>query len=111
MAYTSDSTLNDIVKSYCGLDPDDASFDVVFESSVGSSMLKLKQIGGYFTPPESGPYLTLALKNLGLSSASDPVIAYLCLNARLAYDPPSSAQVMTALNDEIAQTEFRISIT
>lgn len=105
------STLNEAVKQYCGLSSDDNSFDIVFEASLASSMLKLDQLGGKFVPPSSGPYLPMDIDALGLSSAADPVVTYLCLNARLAYDPPSSAQVMTAINDEISQLEFRLSVS
>lgn len=105
------SMVNDVVKEYCGLDKADNSFDAVFEASLGSSMLKLNQLSNSFAPPMAGPYLTLTLKGLGLKSVSNPVLSYLCLNARLAYDPPSSAQVMQALKDEISQLEFRISVS
>lgn len=110
MADSDSMLLNDAVKQYCGLSADDTSFDVIFESSLGASMLKLRQLGGSFIPPEKGPYLKLSLEDIGANDPGNPVVEYLCLNARLAYDPPSGAQIMQAIKDEIAQLEFRLSV-
>ena len=86
-------TFNDLIKNYCGLDPTDDSYDAIFSSSLASSLLKISQTSSTFTVPDEKVTLDSTLDSLGFT-----------------FDPPTSAQVMNAYKDELAELSFRMSV-
>ena len=103
-------TLNDLIKNYCGLDPADTSYDSIFSSSLASSLLKILQLSPTFTLPSEPVTLNSTLDSLGFTDPFSPYPEFVCINAQLAFDSPTSAQVMKAYQDELAELSFRMSI-
>lgn len=103
-------TFNDLIKTYCGLDPNDDSYDAIFSSSLSSSLLKISQISPAFVMPDKPVTLTSTLDTLGFTDPFSPYPEFVCINAQLAFDPPTSAQVMKAYQDELAELSFRMSL-
>lgn len=104
------STFNDVIKQYCGLSPTDTSFDTIFSTSLKSSLLKLEQLSDRFSNISSGITLDSNISDLNDVPNIDSIMEYISLNARLAFDPPASSQILQAYKDEISQLEFRFSI-
>lgn len=103
-------TFNDLIKNYCGLDPTDDSYDAIFSSSLASSLLKISQQSSTFTVPDKKVTLETTLDSLGFTDPFSPYPEFICINAQLAFDPPTSAQVMNAYKDELAELSFRMSV-
>lgn len=103
-------TLNDLIKNYCGLDPADKSYDAIFSSSLAASLAKISQLSPTFVAPSEPVTLDSTLDSLGFTKPFSPYPEFVCINAQLAFDPPTSAQVMKAYQDELAELSFRMSI-
>lgn len=98
----------DSVKSYCGLLPEDESFDSDILMAINAVMVVLTQLG-------VGPSTSFVVEDSGQTWSDllgdDPiggVREYVNMRVRMLFDPPQSGQVKQALDDQIDEFEWRI---
>lgn len=107
----SDSILTSVKKAL-GLDPDYTPFDVDVVIHINSALSTLNQLG--VGPPE-GYSITdssaLWSDFLGVyESRLEFVKTYVYLKVRLIFDPPTAGFVLTSIEKQILELEWRINV-
>lgn len=100
------------IKKMLGLDPDDESFDTEIVIYINSVFSTLYQIGA---SPSKGFYIvTLAETWADFLQGVENVAFvknYIYLKVRLIFDPPATSFHLAAIENQIKELDFRLSIT
>lgn len=99
------------VKRYLGFDFEDESYDEECLASIGTSLFILRDRG--MQVPEGFEVTSLAQTwedLLGPNNELEGVRSYVMKRARLDIDPPSNSFTIQAIEKQIAELEFRISV-
>lgn len=105
-----DGSILNSVKKVLGLADDYTAFDDDVIMHINSALSTLTQLGigpttGYMID-DAGP----AWANfIGDDNQLNMVKTYVCLKVRLVFDPPTTSYVLTAMQDQIRELEWRIS--
>lgn len=106
-----DSILTSI-KKLLGITEDYSQFDADIIMHINSVFSTLMQIG---IGPKSGFAITGEQETwndfIGDNKKQQSVISYVYLKVRLLFDPPSSSVLVSAINEQIKEFEWRLSIT
>ena len=104
-----DSILNTI-KGMLGIEGGYTQFDSEIIVNINSVFLTLKQLG-------VGPTKTFFItgmedkwKNFAETTDLEAIKMYIYLKVRLGFDPPSSAYVLTSMENQIKELEFRLNV-
>lgn len=105
------SILND-VKHVCGIEPDYTHFDKDILLYTNDTFSTLNQLGvgpagGFFIFNADATWEDYLGEDCNYLSN---VQAYVCKRVRLAFDPPMSSTILQALKEQIAESEWRISV-
>lgn len=105
----SESILNTSKKLIGGITADYTAFDTDIIVFINATFSELNQmgIGGDFSIEDSSAIWTDYLPE---GSLLNLVRAYIPLQVKLKFDPPSSSTVLDALKSSIAQYEFRMMV-
>lgn len=99
-------------KSMLGIDIDDTAFDQELIVYINSALFTLFQlgIGEYANPPmilgTEDPWEIVIGDRLDLES----VKSYIYLKVKTIFDPPSNAFVMTSMENQIKELEWRLNV-
>lgn len=103
-----DSVLND-VKDFCGVMKDDHSFDPTICGCIDTAMSFLYQLGvipqGWLKPVQNDSltWSEFFSDQVELSMAK----SYVKAKVRLSFDPPASATILNALQQQVDEFEWR----
>ena len=108
MSIPEDSILNS-VKKLVGITEDYEVFDEELKIHINNAIVTLSQLGvpvneEAFINDASASYEDVFGKNLALGA----IKAYIPLKVRMVFDSPKATNVLNAMNDAIAETEWRI---
>ena len=99
------------IKKMLGLEEDYTEFDTDIIVLINSALMTLTQLG---IGPSSGFLITSAEDTwtsfLGASTELEGVKTYIYLKIRLVFDPPTSASVLEAIKEHLAELEVRLNI-
>lgn len=100
------------IKKLLGIEPDYTHFDPDLIMHINSVFLILSQMG---VGPSSGFLISSADDLWSSFLPDDPqmlamVKTYMYLKVRLLFDPPLSSSVVTAINEEIKEFEWRLYV-
>lgn len=106
-----DSILNS-VKKILGLPETDASFDldvITFANSAFSTLTQIGvgPVGGFMIEDESATWDSFLGTDIRLNS----VKTYVFLRVRMLFDPPQTSFLLSALNEQIRELEWRLNVT
>lgn len=100
------------IKKLLGITEDYSQFDADIIMHINSVFSTLMQIG---IGPKSGFAITGEQETwndfIGDNKKQQSVISYVYLKVRLLFDPPSSSVLVSAINEQIKEFEWRLSIT
>ena len=104
-----DSVL-DTTKLLLGVEPEDTSFDVELITHINSIFFVLQQLGvgpkvGFSISDNATLWAAFIREDLVLG-----VKSYMYLRVKLLFDPPATGPLTTALENQIAQMEWRLNI-
>lgn len=101
----------DSVKSYCGILPEDTSFDTDILMAINAIMLSLNQFG--IGP--SSIFVVNSRNQVWSDLLGDKPVGgvreYVNMRSRMLFDPPQNNQVMQALKDQIDELEWRLIVS
>lgn len=101
----------DSTKKMLGLDPDYTPFDLDVITHINSVFAVLTQLGvgptQGFTIEDSSKTWT---EYLGGNKLLSTIRSYVYLRVRLLFDPPSAGFVLTAIENQIKELEWRINM-
>ena len=101
----------DSTKKILGIDADYTAFDMDIILHINSALATLNQLG---VGPEEGFFIEDSSAEWGDLLGDDPrlnqVKSYIYLKVRVVFDPPASSFVLTALNEQIKEHEWRINV-
>lgn len=100
------------IKRMLGLPEDDASFDTEIRSSINSAFMTLIQLGVLHHDTVMITGETESWKHLSPNppSAVYTLPEYVYLKTRLAFDPPANSFLVTALEKQIKELEWRYDV-
>ena len=98
-------------KKILGLEADYTAFDVDIIIHINSVFLTLTQLGlgpaeGFAIEDESAVWSDFLGDNLKLNA----VKTYIYLRVRLIFDPPATGYVIDAMQNQVRELEFRLSV-
>lgn len=97
------------VKSTLAIVEGDTTFDAEILLYINTVMGKLSQLGFAYADTTPIIYDTTAWGDLvGYDTTWEMVRVYIGLSVRVMFDPPTSSIVLGALNNQIAELEWRI---
>ncbi len=106
----SDSILNS-TKKILGLNDDYTAFDADVLMHINSILATLNQLG---IGPENGFAIEDAVSTwddfLGEDPRLNSVKTYVYLRVRLLFDPPATSYVITSMNEQIHELEWRLNV-
>lgn len=99
------------VKKVCGLLPEDNSFDEDIILHINSILSVLTQLGigpeeGYMIEDDSSMWGNF----LGNDKRFNAVKTYVHLRVRILFDPPNTSFVIDAMEKQISELEWRMSV-
>lgn len=103
-------TIMETVKKAIGVPPVVTDFDDVIQMHINAALGTMYQLATFDSPvyletgDEQWTDITSSSQQLSL------VQEYVSLKTRMAFDPPQSGSYSTALDDRIAELEFRINV-
>lgn len=101
----------DSIKQMIGISPEDTSFDMNIIMCINSALAVMSDIG-----IEEVDDIVLTDNSmtwddlLGGRTDIEYAKSYIALKVKLLFDPPSSSAAMDAINKQIAEYEWRLSI-
>lgn len=99
------------IKKLLGVSPDDSNFDVDIVMHINTVISALTQLG---VGPKKGFRIESEKEQwsdfIGTDKLLQMVTSYIYLRVKLIFDPPSSSTVIQAMNEQIKEYEWRISI-
>lgn len=104
-----DSILNTI-KSMLGIEEHDDGFDndiIVFTNTVLSTLYQIGVSGNSYITDNNDTWNDIFADSLDLL---DFIKTYIYMKVKVMFDPPSSSFVLTSLNEQIDELEWRIYI-
>lgn len=105
----SSSILND-VKHMVGLLPEQTAFDIDIIAHINNALSTLTQLG---VGPVEG-YMITDASNQWNEFADDPrlnsVKSYIFLKVKLVFDPPGTGFVLSSMERQIQELEYRINV-
>lgn len=106
------SILNN-VKKILGIEPDYTAFDLDIITHINTALSTLTQLG---IGPADGFMIEDATSTwddfLGLSNVKMVAVkSYVYLKVRMIFDPPTTSYVIDALQSQIHEMEWRLSVT
>lgn len=103
------NSILDSVKKSIGIDKEYAAFDPDIIMHINSVLATLNQLG---VGPESGFSIEDSSTTWNELIGDDPrynsVKTYVFLKVRTLFDPPTASHLMTAMNEQIREFEWRI---
>lgn len=106
-----DESILGSIKALMSINEDDSVFDTEIIIFINSALFTLCQLGvGPYTPfkitglNETWSDFLPDIDNLSM------VKTYVYLKTRLMFDPPASAALMTAMKEQIAESEWRLNV-
>lgn len=105
-----DSILNS-VKKMCGLTEEYKAFDqdiIIYTNTAFSTLeqLGVGPAGGFAIEDENATWDTFLGNDLRLNSAK----TYVYLRVRVLFDPPTTSYLISAMNDQIKELEWRLNM-
>lgn len=102
----------DSVKKLLGIDPSITDFDTDIIFYINATFSTLSQIvsglkDGFIITDNT----TTWNEYLGDTTNVEFIKTYVYLKVRLIFDPPTSSSLLTAINEQIKELEFRINIS
>lgn len=102
----------DTVKKFVGASPDDTAFDsdIIMLTNTFFSVLNQLGVGpdsGFMVQDKTNEWAEI----LNGDDRLEMVKTYICLRAKLVFDPPTSSIVADAIKSAANDLEWRISIT
>lgn len=98
-------------KAALGITPEQHAFDSMIVMYINSVLSTLEQIG---VGPDGGLMITgetqLWSDLIGTDNRLNMVKSYMYLRVRKLYDPPEIGFVLTAMDNEIKETEWRLNV-
>jgi len=98
------------VKQLLGIDSTYTHFDPDIIAHINSVLFVLYQMGVTDTPYKITGTTETWSNFLGDPSKLELVKSYVYLKCKKIFDPPTSGTIMTAIDEEIAELEWRISV-
>lgn len=100
----------DSTKKVLGIEPDYVAFDMDVMMHINSAFSTLNQLGlgpeeGYMIQESSDEWGDFLNDDMRLNS----VKTYVYLKVRILFDPPTTSFVLTAMQEQIKELEWRIS--
>lgn len=100
------------VKKVLGITEEYEHFDADIIIHINAVLVILTQLGvgpkaGFSINDKTATWSDFVSDNTLLET----IKPYVCLRARLLFDPPSSSAIMEAINRQIAELEWRINVT
>lgn len=100
----------DSTKKVLGIEPDYVAFDMDVMMHINSAFSTLNQLGlgpeeGYMVQESSDEWGDFLNDDMRLNS----VKTYVYLKVRILFDPPTTSFVLTAMQEQIKELEWRIS--
>lgn len=100
------------VKKIVGVSADDTAFDLDIVTFINSAFSALHQIGvgstaTYFIEDDEDEWTDFIDED---DVNAQLVRTYVCMRARMAFDPPTTSYLIGALNEQIKEFEYRLSI-
>ena len=98
-------------KKILGIDPDYTAFDLDITTHINSFFSTLTQLGigpsiGFFIEDDTAVWADYITAETG----NESVKTYMFLRIKLVFDPPSTSYVITALEKQIAELEWRLNV-
>lgn len=99
------------VKKIVGVGADDTAFDLDIITFINSAFSTLTQLGigplgGFFIEDDAAEW-TDFIDEDDLNASL--VRTYVCMRARMGFDPPTTSYLIGALNEQIKEFEWRLS--
>ena len=106
-----DDSILDSVKSEAGVIADDGAFDDELILHINTAFMTLRQVG---VGPEN-PFIISDNSAVWSDFTDDMAIlpmvkAYVGLKVRLLFDPPTSSSLATAIQNSVAEYEWRLNL-
>lgn len=105
------NSILDSTKKILGLDAGYTAFDLDVITHINSALATLNQLG---IGPENGFAITDSTSTwdevLGAFKNYNLAKSYVYLRVRLLFDPPNTSFVLTALNEQLRELEWRLSV-
>lgn len=99
------------VKKVLGLADDYTAFDQDVLMAINSTFNTLTQLG---VGPEEGFAIDDSTAEwsdfIGLDNNLNSVRTYVCLKVRMLFDPPTTSYLITAMEKQITELEFRLNV-
>ena len=99
------------IKNMLGVDTSYTAFDVDITVNINSALMVLQQLG---VGPVDGFAISGATETwssyLPPGKLLEGVKTYIYLKSRLLFDPPTSASVLQAIKEQIADFEWRLNV-
>lgn len=107
-----EDSILDTIKAMLGVNSTDVGFDTDILVAINTAIGTLQQIGIGPTPTYSVATKDQTWINYLPVIADYPnVKTYIYLKVKLMFDPPASATILNAFQSQIAELEFRLSIS
>lgn len=104
------SILNTI-KEMLDIESEDSTFDTEIIININSVLFFLNQLG---IGDEAGFYITGTQEEwedfIGTSSDLEAIKTYIYLQVRLLFDPPSTSYLISAMERQVSELEWRLNI-
>ena len=98
------------IKKLIGLAPEDDSFDIDLITHINSAIDVLNQLGvtsnGFYIEDDTAMWADLLPSSLNLQK----VKTYMYMKVKKWFDPPQNGTAMQALDESIAELEWRINV-
>jgi len=106
-----EESILDSIKILLGIQPDDFNFDSEIVMHINSSLMGLMQIGagpsdGFSISSVNETWESLFGDRLDLQS----IKSYIYLKVRLLFDPPQNSILVTSIEKQIAEFEWRLNV-
>lgn len=98
------------VKQVLGVDAEDRSFDVDIVMHINSALMILRQIGALSINSRVVDDSTTWDELFPPANSLWAVQSYIYLRCRILFDPPSNSFVQTAIEKQISELEWRLSV-
>lgn len=98
-------------KKFIGIEEDYTHFDPDILMNINSAMMSLMQLGvgpktGFVVQDKNDTWPTL----LGGRTDLEAVKQYIFMKVRLSFDPPQNSFLVTAMEKQIAELEWRLNV-
>lgn len=103
------NSILETVKDYLGIHTEILVFDSTIKIHINTVFMVLNQIG---VGPKDGMFITGMVETWDKYSPDELeqeiVKSYICMCVKIAFDPPTSSFVLTSMNNQIKELEWRL---